>query len=346
MLIQFNLLRLNNEQLSETIQRVLSDKTSSNDEKSVARWMREYCDNIPYEKRVKEEILNKILFVKNIDDIQKIPFQTTRYGHQSNIYQAINTKKLIQELITKGIYLQNYFQSQTKWRGKNAFLLTAQKESRELQVVHCIDHATLRDAQNNHVFLEIFRKTGLAPSIEIRNAHTGKNACFMIISLMNTDFKSFGLKSTYHQDSLFGIRLEHRDLGENYSGLYDAIERLTIQYSTLLDIIVSMQSQYLSDETRKIVEKKLKEIIFGKSIDNYECDLNYLFDSQFKNRLSLWDRMLFIQEQLYKEIPYIYIDKDDKKSNRKKKISTLKWSSHQKILGKLFELFEQQLKTN
>jgi hypothetical protein len=346
MLIQFNLLKLNNEQLSETIQRVLSDKTSSHEEKLVVSWIRDYCDGIPYEKKVKEEILNKILFVKNIDNIQKIPFKTTRYGYESKVYQAINTKKLIQELIIKGIYPQNYFQSQTKWRGANAFLSQEERDSREIQVVRCVDHSTLRDAQNNHVFLEIFRKTGLAPSIEIRNAHTGKNACFMIISLVNTDFKSFGLRSTYHPDSLFGVRLEHRDLGDNYEGIYNSIEKLSSQYGQLLDIITRMQGQYLLSEQREMMKQAIAQLIFGKYNDRYECDLSYLFDEKFEDRKTLWDRMIFIQEQLYKEISYIYINEDGKRINRKKKLSELKWTSSQKIIGRLFELFESQLKFN
>lgn len=339
-LVQLSMLRNANETIFETIQRVISDKFSSTDDKLLANWIREYCDNIPYEKKVREDLLNKILPVIDINSINKIPFVTTKYGHKSNVYQAINTKKLIEELIGLGIYPQYYFQSKTKWRGANLSLSQEEKDSREMQVVTCSDHFTLKNSNNNHVFLEIARKTGLDPKIEVRNAHTGKNACFLIISMVNSEFRSFGLRSRYHKDSLFGVRIEHRDLGENYNGLYSAIEKLTSNYSKLLDIIVSMQSNYLSLEKKEFVQKELKTIIFGKSPENYECDLSYLFDTKFEDRLSLWDRMLFIQKNLYNEIPYIYTNKDGKKISLKKKLKELKWTSSQKIIGKLFELFE------
>lgn len=346
MLIQLSYLRLNNEQLSETTQRVLADKASSVDEIKLVRWVREYCDSIPYEKGLKDQMLNNILMVKDINDIKDIPFNTTHYGYTSPTYQSINTKKLIEELIKRGIFLQSYYQSKTKWRRREIVRLSPEgRDSRELQVVRCSDHATLRDDHNNHVLLEIFRRTGLTPTLEIRNSHSGKNACFMIISLVNAEFKSFGLRSAYHSESLFGVRLEHRDLGDDYHGVYEAIEKLSGQYGQLLDIIVRMQQQYLLSEQRESMKQEIFKLIFGQLVDRYECDLNYLFDEKFEDRNNLWDRMIFIKEQLHKDIPYIYIDNNGKRFNRKKKIFKTQWSSHQKILGKLFELFEHQLKT-
>lgn len=343
LLIQYNVLRQDNEPLSEVYSRILSDKNSSPDEQLVARWVREYCDSIPYEKVTKELLLNQVLFVKDVESIQNIPFLTTRFGYKSDVYQPINTKRLIVQLIKEGFYPQSYLQTNTQWRGKNKTLTTNEQESRELQVVRCVDHATLRNSDQKKIFLNIITKTNLTPMIEIRNAHTGHNACFMIISLVDSEFRSFGLRSAYKKDSPFGIRLEHRDLGENYEGLYEAIKILSIQYEKIVNLVNRMQSQYLLEEARDDLKIKIAQLIFGRQWDQYEYDLSYFFDEKYEDRKSLWDRMLFIQEQLYKPISYMYV-KDGKKVSRQKKMSELRWTSHQKILGKIFELFEEKIK--
>lgn len=369
LLVQFRKCRLFGELPMDTIDRLNSDKNVDQKQQKVGKRVREYCDDIPYDKKNRRDFLNAILLVADIDTWENnLPYRTTKFGHQGkkkelksgetvSTYQPISSKKITEQAIRLGIYPRFYFQTKTRRRkgSKISELTPQEQESRELQFIQFVDHSTIVDHELNIVFLEIFEKTGLLPTIELRNAHTGNNACFLIVSLLDSESNSFGLKSAYSQDSQFGIRIEHRDLGTNYELVKDSIEKISQSYGLLLDKISLMRDTYLSVAEKEIVKEYLFDLLFGNrkySSLHYACDLEFLFQNSFiGNPQGMWDRMITIQKALdHKDgIPYTYVNTNGKTINAKKRLRRKKsgqitsFVRRQNILARVFEIFIQIL---
>lgn len=367
LLVQFRKCRLLGELPMDTIDRLTSDKNVNDKEKKIGTMVREYCDDIPYHKKNRREFLNLILLVADIDAWENhLPYQTTKFGYRGKkkelksgeticTYQPISSKKITEQSIRLGLYPRFYFQTRTQRRkGSKISQLTSQEqESRELQFIQFMDHGTLVDHTLNTIFLEIFEKTGLLPMIELRNAHTGSNACFLIISLLDSESNSFGLKSAYSKDSQFGIRIEHRDLGTNYELVKDSIEKISQSYGLLLDKISLMKDTFLSVAEKEIVKEYLFDLLFGNrkySSLHYKCDLEFLFQNSFVGSpQSMWDRMITIQKALdHKDgIPYTYVNTNGKTINAKKRLrrknsgQITSFVRRQNILASVFEIFMQ-----
>lgn len=367
LLVQFRKCKLPGELPMDTIDRLNSDKNVDPKQQKVGKSVREYCDDIPYNKQNRREFLNAILLVADIDSWNNnIPYRTTKFGHQGKkkelksgetvcTYQPISSKKITEQAIRLGLYPRFYFQTRTQRRKRSRIseLTSQEQESRELQFIQFIDHGTLVDHKLNAVFLEIFEKTGLLPIIELRNAHTGNNACFLIVSLLDSESNSFGLKSAYSKDSQFGIRIEHRDLGVNYELVKNSIKKISQAYGLLLEKISLMKDTYLSIDEKAIIKEQLFDLLFPmrrNSLLNYECDLEFLFQNSFVgNPQSMWDRMITIQKALdHKDgIPYTYVNTNGKTINAKKRLrrknsgNISSFARRQNILARVFEIFIQ-----
>ncbi len=372
----------------KTLQGLLFRKSNNNiDEKrklspqvvSLVEAIRSYQELLPPDDRIREVALTVISDNKLADCA---PYNGIKHAHTSVVYQPIDTKKVVEAFIDRGIYPISVKVLKPK-KTPSLFETIEDKEkweSQQYHIVRFLDHATLTGKYSG-IVLALFRETGLLPVIELHNAHDGKHACFMILTMVNPFDNSKNKTNIYPHDdsenSSFGVRLEHRNLGlgveelialkkwneaevllskqngeELYEQLHIAIESISNGYTQLYRTKLLLDQYRLTPQEKSILLKEIETLLF-KYQNLKSWDWTPLFDgwrskdgtkkTDDNDDYSFWHRLLHIQEVLYRGVSYTITDKNGKDWKKKKKLENQSMIENEynqrKIYGYLFKLF-------
>ncbi len=352
----------------DTIDRIMSDKNATREEKIVCQRMREYCDSIPYtgDTKKRRNFLNNLLVVLDTNSLERhLVYQTTKFGYQGKkrvlksgktkkTFMPISAKKVTEKMIENGKFPTSYYQTNTKRLPGSVIskLSDEEQKSREVHLIEFVDHGSVVDHELNHLFVEIHDKTGYLPKIDFKNAHTGRHACIFSLSIMDAESHALGLRSAYSKNNKFGMRLEHHDLGENYELLNQTIEdQVSIWYGNFLSYVDMMQKTSLRREEKEYIKEGILNLLFRYrkySPDHYQCNLEFLFhEENFVHTYTMWDRMIIMVKALNRTegIPYHYVNKNGQNIHATKRFHNRKTNQlknifgHRELCAQVVELF-------
>jgi hypothetical protein len=222
-------------------------------------------------------------------------------------------------------------------------------DSYEHHAVYLIDHQALfGNHQLQRVITEIYSNTGMMPGIELRNAHTGQNACFIALTLIDAEY-TLNLTTAY-DDTDFGFRLTHMDLGDGYHKLIDAINKIASGYEKLLTSIKMMQQTRLDPQMFHAICVNLEKILFRRPQEVRVHIQKEFYDlyPKFMVPSTLWQSVFTIQKKLKNGIPYTHIrsGRSMNKKIAKPDRNGLYMRRENAIMAQVFELCRDLLPEN